>query len=141
MTRPASASVCQTTPSVYLWCSSAVMLVNQCLFFAFLFSSPLLPPFLLSPLLFSSLLRMSFIQTSVPLVFWGQCPPSHEIACICRSEEKRGVATASRSGQICIWDVCKERETEKVRVGPPSILTHAPFASHKAKAGLFLLCH
>lgn len=106
-----------------------------------LFSSPLLPPFLLLPPPSFSLLRMSFIQTSVPLVFWGQCPPSHEIACICRSEEKRGVATASRSGQICIWDVCKERETEKVRVGPSSILTHAPFASHKAKAGLFLLRH
>ena len=59
---------------------------------------------------------MSIIQMNVPLVFWGQRPPTHEITCVCRSEEKKGVATASRSGQICLWDVCRERDTEKVRV-------------------------
>lgn len=59
---------------------------------------------------------MSFIQTSVPLVFWGRNPPVHEITCICRTEEKKGVATGSLSGQVCLWDICKERETEKVKV-------------------------
>lgn len=59
---------------------------------------------------------MSFIQTSVPLVFWGRSPPAHEVTCICRTEEKRGVATGSLSGQVCLWDICKERDTEKVKV-------------------------
>lgn len=60
--------------------------------------------------------KMSFIQTSVPLVFWGRNPPAHEVTCICRTEEKKGVATGSVSGQVCLWDICKERETEKVKV-------------------------
>ncbi len=53
---------------------------------------------------------------SVPLVFWGRRPPTHEITCICKSEDKRGIATASRSGQICLWEVYKDRDTEKVKV-------------------------
>lgn len=32
---------------------------------------------------------MAFIQMSVPLVFWGQRPPSHDITCICRTEDKK----------------------------------------------------
>ena len=60
---------------------------------------------------------MSFIQMSVPLVFWGKKPPSHKISCICHSEEKRGVATGSLSGQICLWDVYRDRETEMIKVG------------------------
>ncbi len=59
---------------------------------------------------------MSFIQTSVPLVFWGRTPPSHDITCICKTEEKRGLATGSATGQVCLWDICKERETERVKV-------------------------
>lgn len=59
---------------------------------------------------------MSFIQMSVPLVFWGRQPPSHKITCICRSEERKGVATGSQSGQICLWDVYRDHETERIRV-------------------------
>ena len=59
---------------------------------------------------------MAFIQMSVPLVFWGQRPPAHEITCICRTEEKRGVATASRTGQVVLWDILRERGTEKIKV-------------------------
>ena len=59
---------------------------------------------------------MAFIQMSVPLVFWGQRPPAHEITCICRTEEKKGVATASRTGQVVLWDILKERGTEKIKV-------------------------
>ena len=59
---------------------------------------------------------MAFIQTSVPLVFWGRRSPAHEITCICRTEEKKGIATGSLNGQVCLWDICKERETEKVKV-------------------------
>ena len=60
---------------------------------------------------------MAFIQMSVPLVFWGQRPPAHEITCICRTEEKKGVATASRTGQVVLWDILRERGTEKIKVG------------------------
>ena len=59
---------------------------------------------------------MAFIQMSVPLVFWGQRPPAHEITCICRTEEKKGVATASRTGQVVLWDILRERGTEKIKV-------------------------
>ena len=54
---------------------------------------------------------------NVPLVFWGKRPPSHRITCICRSEERKGVATGSESGQICLWDVYRDHDTEKIRVG------------------------
>lgn len=60
--------------------------------------------------------KMAFIQMSVPLVFWGQRPPAHEITCICRTEEKKGVATASRTGQVVLWDILRERGTEKIKV-------------------------
>ena len=59
---------------------------------------------------------MSFIQMSVPLVFWGQRPPEHEVTCICKTEEKKGVATASRTGQVVLWDILRERGTEKIKV-------------------------
>ena len=59
---------------------------------------------------------MAFIQMSVPLVFWGQRPPAHEITCICRTEEKKGVATASRTGQVLLWDILREKGTEKIKV-------------------------
>ena len=59
---------------------------------------------------------MAFIQMSVPLVFWGQRAPAHEITCICRTEEKRGVATASRTGQVVLWDILRERGTDKIKV-------------------------
>lgn len=64
---------------------------------------------------------MAFIQTSVPLVFWGRSPPAHEITCICRTEEKKGIATGSLNGQVCLWDICKERETERVKVAAAAV--------------------
>lgn len=59
---------------------------------------------------------MAFIQMSVPLVFWGQRAPAHEITCMCRTEEKKGVATASRTGQVVLWDILRERGTDKIKV-------------------------
>lgn len=59
---------------------------------------------------------------AIPLVFWGQSPPTHEITCICRSEDKKGFATASKSGQICLWDIYRERETEKLKVRPRCLM-------------------
>ena len=53
---------------------------------------------------------------NVPLVFWGRRPPSHKITCICRSEERKGVATGSQSGQICLWDVYRDHQSEKIKV-------------------------
>ncbi|CAI8021220.1 WD repeat-containing protein 7 [Geodia barretti] len=65
---------------------------------------------------------MSFIQMNVPLVFWGRRPPSHKIMCICRSEERKGVATGSQSGQICLWDVYRDHQSEKIKLRPRCLL-------------------
>eukprot|EP00731_Ephydatia_muelleri_P017776 Em0010g874a len=65
---------------------------------------------------------MSSIQMPVPIVFWGQRPPSHDITCISSSDEKKGFATGSRSGQICLWDISKDRTTEKLKVRPRCLL-------------------
>ena len=83
---------------------------------------------------------MSFIQMSVPLVFWGQRPPAHEVTCICRTEEKKGVATASRTGQVVLWDILRERGTEKIKVGrgwsPIDLSSYIAFTSSTHYAAL-----
>ena len=54
---------------------------------------------------------MSSIQVTVPIVFWGRRPPSHEICSICKPDNRSGMATGCRSGQICIWDLHKRYTT------------------------------
>ena len=54
---------------------------------------------------------MSSIQVTVPIVFWGRRPPSHEICSICKPDNRSGMATGCRSGQICIWDLHKRHTT------------------------------
>ena len=62
----------------------------------------------------SSCPAMSSIQVTVPIVFWGRRPPSHEICSICKPGEKAGMATGCRSGQVCIWDLHKRSSGEVV---------------------------
>ena len=67
---------------------------------------------------------MSSIHVTVPIVFWGHHPPVHDITCMTRyrllhfdaisivfnrTEEDKGVATGTKTGQICIWDLYRKR--------------------------------
>ena len=53
---------------------------------------------------------MSSIHVTVPIVFWGCWPPSHACS-ICKPDNRSGMATGCRSGQICIWDLHKRHTT------------------------------
>ena len=44
-------------------------------------------------------------SASVPIVFWGSKPLSHEINCICMCDGPNTFATGSKSGHICVWKV------------------------------------
>ena len=69
------------------------------------------PPPLLSQGHRYQLSGMSSIQVTVPIVFWGRRPPSHEICSICKPDSRSGMATGCKSGQICIWDLHKRHTT------------------------------
>ncbi|XP_019861604.1 PREDICTED: uncharacterized protein LOC109590104 [Amphimedon queenslandica] len=45
----------------------------------------------------------------VPIVFWGHHPPVHDITCMTRTEEDKGGATGTKTGQICIWNIYRKR--------------------------------
>uniref|UniRef100_A0A1X7TNZ1 Dynein heavy chain linker domain-containing protein n=1 Tax=Amphimedon queenslandica TaxID=400682 RepID=A0A1X7TNZ1_AMPQE len=59
---------------------------------------------------------------TVPIVFWSHQPPVHDITCGSRNprppglinihkrtEEDKGGATGTKTGQICIWNLCRKR--------------------------------
>ncbi|KAF2368718.1 WD40-repeat-containing domain [Trinorchestia longiramus] len=41
---------------------------------------------------------------AIPLVLWGRDPPTHDISCILLTKDVKTLVTASRDGQICVWD-------------------------------------
>ena len=45
------------------------------------------------------------MSTTVPLVFWGDKPPSHFVTCVTISPVGQEVATGCRSGFICLWSL------------------------------------
>ena len=50
---------------------------------------------------------------AIPLVLWGRDPPTHDISCVLLTKDVRTLVTASRDGQICVWDF----DPPKLKVG------------------------
>ena len=40
----------------------------------------------------------------LPLVLWGETPPSHNVTCSVVINDN-SLATCSKTGQICIWEI------------------------------------
>ncbi|XP_019860814.1 PREDICTED: uncharacterized protein LOC109589138 [Amphimedon queenslandica] len=48
-------------------------------------------------------------ETTVPIVFRGHHLPVHDTTCMTRTEEDKGGATGTKTGQICIWNLYRKR--------------------------------
>ena len=41
----------------------------------------------------------------VPLVLWGNTPPSHTISCVISTYDQKTIVSGSHDGQLIIWDL------------------------------------
>ncbi|KAI6657586.1 hypothetical protein LOD99_329 [Oopsacas minuta] len=78
------------------------------------------------------------MSTVVPLVFWGNEPPSHHVTCCAISPSGQEVATGCRSGFICIWSL-SFREFTRVSTDQLSGQIIPPINNYQAHAKLLLV--
>ena len=52
----------------------------------------------------------------VPVVLWGNSPPSHTISCIITTYDQKTIITGSTDGQLGVWDLRFGEECE-IKVG------------------------
>ena len=47
-----------------------------------------------------------------PVVLWGATPPSHSITSVLVSQNEETIVTGSKEGQLCLWDLSRDKGNE-----------------------------